>query len=111
MISDFQCIIERFDPLIACDEFCEAYFEFYAKLFKEINPDDQLPSRKLFKKYLRDPHPHHVHNRWLVFPKGNGEEIIGCGHIAYETEDSPSYENNSHIMHGGVSVSKDYRQQ
>lgn len=107
----FKFKIEEFDPQIASEERLDNFLIFNEEILQEINPDDPLPARDFRKQMLRTPHPHYKQLRWIMFPNDGTEKIIGCVLIALETDESPSYTHNAHIIYGGVSVCKDYRQQ
>jgi mycothiol synthase len=111
MSNNNKYIIEEFDPKSASDDLWDKYFLFLENLQREVHPSDPLLSRGFWKKMAIDPHPETRVHRWIVFPDKYRERIIGRGLMSYQTNISPSYKVNSHIVSGGVEIANNYRQQ
>ena len=105
--------IEQFYPKITSDEAWEQFFEFRENQHREIHPDDPLPSRRLVKKFLMDPHPDYQLDRWMIRGQTDAmpDKLVGLAHLETTNESSPEYETNKHIVYGSISIDKPYRRQ
>lgn len=102
--------IEQFDPQAASDDLWERYFEHEEALFKELNPEDPLPSRELRRRTIQDPGPFRRYCRWVAVAEAQ-EKIVGSAVLVLETEQSPSFSSNQHVAHGEIGIHPDYRRQ
>jgi len=108
-MTDVNRPIEIFDPRIASTEMVNMYLSFTEELFRETNPDDPLPSRDLWIRFMKGAPPLVDYFWWVMFSDAEKHLIIGRGLLEIETENSPSFKNNIHVAYGGVAFSKDYR--
>jgi len=81
MISD-NYSIEEFDPLESSDEVIELFFDLTDEWSLEEDPDDPLFPRDVRKKFLLDPHPNSINYRWLMYPKGTKNKVVGYGNLS-----------------------------
>lgn len=102
--------IEPFDPRAASEALWGEYFALQEALFREVNPEDPLPSRKIQRAFMEDPSPFWQVHR-LVALAAEDQRVIASAALAFETERSPSFEINKHLCHGEIGVHPDLRRQ
>lgn len=100
-----------FDPQTATDDFWDAILSFNETLILEVNPDDPLPIREDAKSNLRSPPPHHGKRILTLCADAPTKNIIGLGILGFETEQSPSFSVNGHIIRGRVAILPEFRRQ
>lgn len=108
MLSNLR--IETFVPEKASQALWEKYFHHEETLFRELNPEDPLPSRKVRRKRLKDPGPYRCYFRWIAVEGGEGE-ILGSAVLTFETPESPSFSTNKHVAHGEIGIHPGQRRQ
>jgi len=102
--------ISQYAPQDLSDQLWESFFELREQRFRGLLPDDPLPSREFRKKYMLSPHPHWKTFWWMVFSTRE-QKFIGLGGLWFESQESPSYNVNKHIVYMDIYVDKDCRRQ
>jgi mycothiol synthase len=100
--------LEPFDPQTASDALWEKHFALQEALFKELNPEDPPPSRKIQRAFMEDPSPFWHFHRFIAVEAGQ-ERIVASAVLAFETERSPSFQINQQLCHGEIGVHPDRR--
>ncbi|MHA2363202.1 MAG: GNAT family N-acetyltransferase [Candidatus Hodarchaeales archaeon] len=99
--------IEEFDPTQTTEDFWDRYLKHTYNTFKEMNPNDPLPSRERVIKNQTTPLVNYNFPRWLVFTEEN--QIIAWGALFFPTDEAPEYEENKHLAGINIIVQKEYR--
>lgn len=100
--------IVRFYPKEASDGLWEKYFRNSEAIYKEGNPRDKLPSRKLEKSFMKDHSSDYDIYRWIIYNEDNSR-VIGYGNLWHENEKSPYYANVKDKVSAYIAVAKDQR--
>lgn len=109
---DFEKISDNllavpFDPKHAPDELWAAWFAVSESVFREFNPKSRYPDRGAAKRRLSVANPLYRTERFLVVDHVK-TPVAGMS-FAYETELSPSYEQDHNICHINILVEKAFR--
>lgn len=102
--------IEQVDLHTATDEFLEKYFDYGDIMRAEQDPDEQVPSRELRKRHVREKDPHSDDFRWVALTDDKSS-IVGVSVFEKMNENAPAYEENKHIGMVSVRVIPAFRKQ
>ncbi|HOJ85981.1 MAG TPA: GNAT family N-acetyltransferase [Elusimicrobiales bacterium] len=103
--------IKEFFPELAEERLWELYFNHREKIILESDPDTVLPSREKWKRQIISEFkiPYFKKRIFNLFIKEINDEIPAIAIISAETDKSPSYESNKHILMLTLSVLPKFR--
>jgi len=97
----------EFVPGEASEEVWETYFRLSEMIFREWNPKGRLPDRDLVRRLFSTANPLYSAKRWMVFEQA--KESVASASLFYDTELSPDYDCNKHVVHVSLSVAPAHR--
>ncbi|MHA1435536.1 MAG: GNAT family N-acetyltransferase, partial [Candidatus Heimdallarchaeota archaeon] len=110
-IDLLQIYIKKFLPKETSREVWEKLHPFREKNFRELYPEDSLPSREITEKNYSSGWPGYENHYYIVYKEKSEKEIIANMHFSYPRKDAPDFEKNKHNSYFYIIIASEYRRQ
>lgn len=103
LVKTYRYTPDKTDPVIV-----DKFMQYLMRRIKKLNPNDPPQSLDVLRANVLEQHPHRQNIRIIAYAP-ELDIVVGSAQVAYETELSPSYEQNKHTCYAGAAVEEEHR--